>query len=198
MGTTSTSGLRLRRVVAADSTLGRPMSSLPWSSWRWRLEASTVSKSTMPILPTPAAARYIEAGEPSPPAPSRSTLEASSLRCPAPPTSGRMRCRAYRATWSGVNPRACATAIHYTQGHPTVIPIVGGRYGNRIPRRRAGHRPLQQGEDREEDLADRHLDVARGAAVCGHDLRLLDPQRHGLEGLAGSPRQGDACRARGA
>src|SRR6266699_2809348 len=56
IGTTSTSGLRLRRVSAADSTFRRPMSSVPWSSWRWRLEASTRSKSTTPILPTPAGA----------------------------------------------------------------------------------------------------------------------------------------------
>ena len=38
------------------------MSLVPCSSWRWRLEASTTSKSTMPILPTPAAARYMAAG----------------------------------------------------------------------------------------------------------------------------------------
>ena len=43
--------------------------------------------------PTPAAARYIAIGEPSPPAPMISTLESSSLRCPAPPTLGRMMCR---------------------------------------------------------------------------------------------------------
>src|ERR1700682_5118269 len=56
IATTSTSGLRLRSVSAADSTFGLPMSSWPCSSWRWRLEASTTSKSTMPIFPTPAAA----------------------------------------------------------------------------------------------------------------------------------------------
>src|SRR4029077_2583142 len=176
MGTTSTSGFRLRSVSAADSTLSRPMSSWPCSSWRWRFEASTTSKSTMPTLPTPAAARYIAAGEPSPPAPRRSTLELSSLRWPAPPTSGRMRWRAERATWSGVKLRAVAIAMDYTQGRLRVIPIVGGQHGNRIPRRRSGHLPLQQGQDRQEDLADRHLELPRRAAVRRHGVRLLDPQ----------------------
>ena len=40
---------------------------------RCRFDSSTTSMSTMPIVPTPAAARYIAAGEPSPPAPSIST-----------------------------------------------------------------------------------------------------------------------------
>jgi hypothetical protein len=47
----------------------------------------------MPIFPTPAAARYREIGDPSPPAPMISTLASSSLRCPAPPTFGRMMWR---------------------------------------------------------------------------------------------------------
>ena len=43
---------------------------------------------------------------------------------------------------------------------------------------------LQQGPNRQEDVAHRHLVLTGGAAVRGHDLRLLDPQRDGLEGLA--------------
>jgi hypothetical protein len=50
------------------------MSETPWMICRWRLLSSTVSKSTMPSVPTPAAARYISAGEPRPPAPTQSTL----------------------------------------------------------------------------------------------------------------------------
>src|ERR1700680_3476443 len=54
----------------------------------------------MPILPTPAAARYSAAGEPRPPAPMSRTLAAMSLRWPMEPTSGRMMWRAYRRAWS--------------------------------------------------------------------------------------------------
>jgi hypothetical protein len=46
--------------------------------WRWRLLTSTMSKSTIPIVPTPAAARYSDAGEPRPPAPMSSAFEPSS------------------------------------------------------------------------------------------------------------------------
>ena len=49
-------------------------------TWRWRLDTSTVSKSTMPMVPTPAAARYSRPGAPRPPAPMNSTLEPSNLR----------------------------------------------------------------------------------------------------------------------
>src|SRR5712692_6297011 len=73
----------------------------------------------MPTLPTPAAVRYMAAGEPRPPAPSSRTLVFSSLRCPAPPTSGRIRWRAYRDTCSGVNP---LRDIHLT------IPIAKSGY----------------------------------------------------------------------
>ena len=80
-------------VAAADSALGRPMSDWPWMIWRCRLDSSTVSKSTMPSVPTPAAARYISAGEPRPPAPTQSTLAFFSRFCPATPTSGMIRWR---------------------------------------------------------------------------------------------------------
>jgi purine-nucleoside phosphorylase len=83
-------------VSRADSALGRPTSSVPCSSWRWRFEKSTVSKSTIPSLPMPAAARYIAMGDPKPPAPMHSTLVEQIFFCPAMPTSGRMRWREYR------------------------------------------------------------------------------------------------------
>ena len=44
-------------------------------------------------VPTPAAARYISSGEPSPPAPMTSTLAALSLCWPWPPTSRSTRWR---------------------------------------------------------------------------------------------------------
>ena len=53
----------------ADSSLRRPTSGVPCSTCRCRLLKSTTSKSTRPRRPTPAAARYSAAGEPSPPAP---------------------------------------------------------------------------------------------------------------------------------
>jgi hypothetical protein len=56
---------------------------LPWPHlcmiWRCKLLSSTSSLSTMPILPTPAAARYSAAGEPRPPAPTISTEPRHSL-----------------------------------------------------------------------------------------------------------------------
>jgi hypothetical protein len=47
----------------------------------------------MPILPMPAAARYIAIGEPRPPAPMHSTLVPLIFFCPAKPTSGKIKCR---------------------------------------------------------------------------------------------------------
>ena len=86
-------GLIARRCSTADSTFGRPTSAVVCRIWRCRFVTSTRSKSTIPIFPMPAAARYIATGEPSPPAPITSTLASSSLRCPAPPMFGRMMWR---------------------------------------------------------------------------------------------------------
>jgi hypothetical protein len=44
-------------VFLAESTFFVPMRSVVWMIWRWRFERSTTSKSTIPIVPTPAAAR---------------------------------------------------------------------------------------------------------------------------------------------
>ena len=71
---TLTSGLISSTESRADSALGRPMSLWPWMIWRCRLDSSTMSNSTMPSVPTPAAARYSSAGEPRPPAPTHEHL----------------------------------------------------------------------------------------------------------------------------
>ena len=55
--TTFTSGLISWMLSRADSALGRPTSDWPWMIWRCRFDSSTTSKSTMPSVPTPAAAR---------------------------------------------------------------------------------------------------------------------------------------------
>src|SRR3982074_3633168 len=51
-------------VFLAESTLRSPMRSMLCSTWRCRLDASTTSMSMMPMVPTPAAARYNAAGGP--------------------------------------------------------------------------------------------------------------------------------------
>ena len=90
---TFTSGLSAVIVCSAESTFGTPIRSVEWITWRWRFERSTSSSSTIPSVPTPAAARYSAVGEPSPPAPSSSTLASSSFCWPSTPTSGSSRWR---------------------------------------------------------------------------------------------------------
>src|SRR6185437_8963392 len=95
----------------AESSLGRPMSFVPCITCRCRLVTSTLSKSTMPRCPTPAAARYNASGDPNPPAPTISTRPFFSFCCPASPTSGSSRCRLYRSSSSrerlALSPAAC-------------------------------------------------------------------------------------------
>ena len=55
--TTFTSGLSALIVCSAESTFGVPIRSVEWITWRCRLERSTSSSSTIPSVPTPAAAR---------------------------------------------------------------------------------------------------------------------------------------------
>ena len=55
--TTSTSGLSAAIVASAESTFGVPIVRVEWITWRCRLERSTSSSSTIPSVPTPAAAR---------------------------------------------------------------------------------------------------------------------------------------------
>ena len=88
---TSTNGLISRTESRADSAFGRPMSDWPWMTWRCRFDSSTSSNSTIPSVPTPAAARYSSAGLPSPPAPTTSTFAFFSRFCPVMPTSGMIR-----------------------------------------------------------------------------------------------------------
>lgn len=86
--TTFTSGFMFVSVFSALSTFGIPTRSVAWRIWRWRFDASTTSSSIMPMVPTPAEARYMLDGEPRPPAPMQSTLLFSSFTWPATPTSG--------------------------------------------------------------------------------------------------------------
>src|SRR5262245_11435170 len=65
---------------------------------------STVSCSTRPIVPTPAAARYSVIGEPRPPAPTHRTRARLRRSCPSSVTSGMIRCRLERRNSSRVNP----------------------------------------------------------------------------------------------
>ena len=90
---TLTSGFSAVIVSSAESTFGTPTRSELWITWRCRLERSTVSSSTIPSVPTPAAARYSAVGEPSPPAPSSSTFASSSFCWPSMPTSESSRWR---------------------------------------------------------------------------------------------------------
>ena len=62
-------------------------------------------------MPTPAAARYIATGEPSPPAPMQSTLAAFSFFCPSMPTSGRIRWRLYRLISSALSAGSGGAAV---------------------------------------------------------------------------------------
>src|SRR3954465_14776837 len=55
--TTSTSGFSALTCSSAESTFATPTRSVVWITWRCRFETSTTSSSTMPSVPTPAAAR---------------------------------------------------------------------------------------------------------------------------------------------
>ena len=46
-----------RAFAGAEAVFAMPIRSVLWITWRCRLEASTTSSSTRPIVPTPAAAR---------------------------------------------------------------------------------------------------------------------------------------------
>ena len=78
--TTFTSGLSAVSVLRADSTFFSPMRSVVWMTWRWRFERSTTSKSMIPSVPTPAAARYSDAGAPRPAGADQQHLRLEQLR----------------------------------------------------------------------------------------------------------------------
>jgi len=75
------------------TTTGVPMRSTVCRIWRWRLVRSTESASTSVISPTPAAARYIAAGDPSPPAPMMMTCASIKRCCASMPISSTRMCR---------------------------------------------------------------------------------------------------------
>ena len=54
---TSTFGLSAFKRFLAETSLEVPTDGVSWSIWRCRFEASTLSKSTRPSRPTPAAVR---------------------------------------------------------------------------------------------------------------------------------------------
>src|ERR1700676_1817802 len=62
-----------------------------------------MSSSTTPSVPTPAAARYISAGAPRPPAPTTSTEASFNAAWPGPPTSRSTMWRAYRSSSSALS-----------------------------------------------------------------------------------------------
>src|ERR1700712_4157286 len=74
----------------------------------------------MPSVPTPAAARYIRAGEPRPPAPTARTLAFFSRFCPSIRTSGMIRWREYLRTSSTVSSAAGSTRGGSDTGTPLV------------------------------------------------------------------------------
>ena len=56
-------------------TLNLPLSEALKSVCLFKFEISTLSKSTIPIVPTPAAVRYVNKGQPKPPRPIIKTLD---------------------------------------------------------------------------------------------------------------------------
>jgi hypothetical protein len=90
---TCTSGFSASIAAFALSTFGVPSVFSECAICRWRFDSSTMSASTIPMWPTPAAARYSAAGEPRPPAPSRRIFDSRSLICPSSPISGIRRWR---------------------------------------------------------------------------------------------------------
>jgi len=88
IGSSRVCGLRRCSVARAEATLGRPTMSAECMIWRCRLVRSTVSWSASARVPTPAAARYIAAGDPSPPAPTISARASSSACWPSTSISG--------------------------------------------------------------------------------------------------------------
>src|ERR1700687_262962 len=90
------SGFRPESRSRAASVLGLPTSPELNVTWRCKFVKSTISKSTRPRRPTPAAARYKPSGAPNPPVPISMTLALFSFSCPSMPTSGMIRCRLYR------------------------------------------------------------------------------------------------------
>src|SRR3954447_1892258 len=187
---TSTRGLISLIESRALSALDRPTSEAPWMIWRCRLDSSTTSNSTMPSVPTPAAARYISTGEPSPPAPTASTLAFFSRFCPSIPTSGMIRCRLYRRTSSIERSAAGSTR----GGKDTVAPPAVHVSGPGPPVHPAQQRATRASSRRRgSGLACRHEQPAAGRGTAPHPAhrdrrRPVPGLLHRAVRLRGGPR----------
>jgi len=79
----------------ADIVLCLPIFFSVWITYLCRLDSSTTSPSTKPIVPIPAPAKYNPAGDPKPPAPTIKTLAAFNFFCPWTPISFIKSCLEY-------------------------------------------------------------------------------------------------------
>ena len=200
----------------ADWAFGFPTSDWPWMICRCRLDSSTTSNSTMPSVPTPAAARYSRAGLPRPPAPTTRTLAFFSRFCPAMPTSGMMMWREKRRTSSTVSSAAGSTSGGRVTGRllgsRTTVSCVNPSAPGRVPsaprvlRRGAGgpthgYPPSDEQPRRGSTRRDRPRDpsVATRAAPAAArrgpgGVRRLRLPRHG-DGRDRRPGRGEQARA---
>jgi hypothetical protein len=103
MAVTVVAGLMVATDAAAECTLAVPTSACPCTYWRCRLLSSTVSSSTMPIVPTPAAASAGMTELPSPPAPITSTRASASDLWAGRPKPGNDSWREYLPESAGVS-----------------------------------------------------------------------------------------------
>ena len=92
-GSMRTCGLIRRKLREAERVLGRLTSRSVCRSWRFRLDSSTLPESQMRRVPTPAAARYMATGLPSPPAPAMNTVARLSAPWPVSPQAGNITWR---------------------------------------------------------------------------------------------------------
>src|SRR5258705_431209 len=124
--------------------------------WRWRSDSETMSSSTTPSVPTPAAARYISAGAPRPPAPITSTEASFKVAWPGPPTS---RSTIWRGDRSSSFALSIARIIPFSSPPPPPFPTppCGGRLppapGARAPADTANAMPQAERQAIQSDLA---------------------------------------------
>mmetsp|Transcript_7422 Transcript_7422/g.16205 ORF Transcript_7422/g.16205 Transcript_7422/m.16205 type:complete len:234 (+) Transcript_7422:861-1562(+) len=126
---TLTRGLMSLIRRSAESHFDTPTVDVPCMICLCKFDSSTVSASTMPMRPTPAAARYRRQGLPSPPAPTTRTLAFLSAFCPATPTSPRTRWREYRDISALLN--SSADAWSFVGRRPLMIAWFGRRFARR-------------------------------------------------------------------
>lgn len=114
-----------------DCAFGVSMALSGWSTCLCKLSIETVSWSTTPNLPTPAAARYIATGHPKPPAPMTKTEASRSRSCPVKisntvNTGRRRRGRVVRqrhapATRSPFRPPSASSRCEACARRPTAV-----------------------------------------------------------------------------